>query len=296
MTSAADAIPVEVLRHATSFASEVLSQPDLRSRLLSVFRSRLSPSTSTAYLKPLHLASETLENAITTNNPSIRSSSLRLAEKLLLSHKQNAFSSFLLSLIYSLCNHPENAAACLLDLFCLDPLLARSEVAPEVFEGLFLVHLVPVLEWFNERRSKLLSSTGSSSSPLDDANYDDVSCDVSVVLPYTKVLSKMSGDQASKLKELEDDYENVINENCKVFANYFKDILQQRDGSRSISPPEVVLEKTSGYERTEKMDEGTSSESREIGMKNGRYNVSMRCLLTPSTAMIQLISFILTRK
>ncbi|KAI4379409.1 hypothetical protein MLD38_005711 [Melastoma candidum] len=272
MTTAADATPVEVLQHATSFASEVLSQPDLRSRLLSVFRSRLSPSASTASLKPLNLAAETLENAISTNNTSIRSSSLRFAEKLLLSHKENAFSSFLLCLIYSLCDLPRNAAASLLELFCLDPLLARSEVAPGVFEELFLVHLVPVLEWFNERRSKVLSLTGPSSFPLNDANYDDASCDLSVVLPYNKVLSKMSGDQARKLKELEDDYENAINENCKVFANYFKDMLLQKDGSRSISPPEVVLENSSGYERTEKMEEGTSSESWEIGVKNGRYN------------------------
>lgn len=66
--------------------------------------------------------------------------------------------------------------------------------------------------------------------------------DVSIVVSCTKLLSKMGGDQALELKELESIYEEVIDENCKVFAKYFKEVVTNGDENRMITPPSVILE------------------------------------------------------
>ncbi|XWS17290.1 hypothetical protein CRYUN_Cryun33cG0054600 [Craigia yunnanensis] len=257
----------QILHHTTVFIYEILSQSELRHHILSTLRRKLLPSDQLA-LKPLSLAIETLENAISTSNASIQSSSLRLAQKLLLSYPETTFSSFLLSLIYSLSNQPIKSSLSLLQVFLLDPSLARSELASAFFEELFLVHFLPVLQWFNEQRSIILSSL--SQNVNDDA--DDYSiCDVSVVVPCSKLLSKMSGDQALELKDLERNYEEVLDENCRVFVKYFKEVLENSDGNRSISPPALVLNQT---EKAEELDyhEDKHIKSKELGLKNGRYN------------------------
>ncbi|KAJ4708471.1 RING-type E3 ubiquitin transferase [Melia azedarach] len=207
----------EILHQTNTFISEILAQPDLRHSIYSTLRNKIPPSNNQTRLKPLNLAAETLENAISsTTNSSIQSSSLRLAKKLLLSYPQNPFSSFLFSLIYHLCNQPVNASLSLLNIFSLDPSLARSEIAPVLFEELFLVHFVPILQRHNEQRSSILSSL-STQSGYDSDEYSV--CDVSVVVPCTKLLSKMSGNQASELKELERNYEEVLDENCRIIEN-----------------------------------------------------------------------------
>ncbi|KAI7989543.1 putative E3 ubiquitin-protein ligase LIN-1 [Camellia lanceoleosa] len=228
----------QIIHHATAFISETLSQSDLRHRVFSAFTNKI-PSSNQIILKPLHLAAETLENAISTSNPSIRSSSLRLAEKLLVSFPENPFSSFLLSLIHSLCHRPIDASLSLLDVFYIDPSLARSEVAPVVFEELFLIHFLPVFNgsMIIDRKFCLL--------------YRKMLVTIVMIALYvmtrwfssTRSLSQMSGDQTSELKELERDYEEVLDENCRVFAGYFKEVLANKDGNRLIDPPSVVLEK-----------------------------------------------------
>ncbi|KAL2538902.1 putative E3 ubiquitin-protein ligase [Forsythia ovata] len=167
------------------------------------------------------------ENSFSTTSSSIRSSSLRLAEEIL-SKSENPFSSFLLSLAYSHCRRPIDASFCLLDVFYADPSLARVEIAPFLFEELFLVHFLPMLEWYNEQRSRILSSLPLNS----DYNSDDQS-----IVSTTTTLSKMSGDQALALKDLERDYEDLLDENCRNFVVYFKEVLRNRDGGQLIVPP-----------------------------------------------------------
>ncbi|KAI3791765.1 hypothetical protein L2E82_05628 [Cichorium intybus] len=189
-------------------------------------------------IKQLNLAADTLENAITSSNSSVKTSSLRLLEKLLLSFLQNPFSSFLLSLIYTLCQRPIDASLALLNLFETDPSVARSKIAPQVFEEIFLINFLPVLEWYNEQRSRILSSLSSSSGYESD---DENSIVTDSIVSCTTLLSKMNGNQASELKELERDYEQVLDENCRVFVGYFKEILGNKD-DRVVVPPSVVLE------------------------------------------------------
>lgn len=263
----------EILHQTNTFISEILAQPDLRHSIYSTLRNKIPPSNNQTRLKPLNLAAETLENAISsTTNSSIQSSSLRLAKKLLLSYPQNPFSSFLFSLIYHLCNQPVNASLSLLNIFSLDPSLARSEIAPVLFEELFLVHFVPILQRHNEQRSSILSSL-STQSGYDSDEYSV--CDVSVVVPCTKLLSKMSGNQASELKELERNYEEVLDENCRVFFNYFKDVLENSNENGLVNPPSVVLRKLEegGDHKLEQIIENETIKSEEGGWQNGRYNV-----------------------
>ncbi|XP_060172445.1 putative E3 ubiquitin-protein ligase LIN isoform X3 [Lycium barbarum] len=231
-----------VLRHTTVFLSETLLQSELRHRLFSVFLQ----SCKEMDLGPLNLEVETIENAVSTSSSSIKSTSLRLAEKTLLSFSENQFSSFLLSLVYTLLRRPVDAALSLLDVFYIDPSIARLEIAPIVFEELFLIHLIPILEWYNDQRSKIMS------------------CSIS--------LSSMSVEQASELKELERQYEEILDENCRVFAGYFKEVLQAKNGDMLIDPPSLIV-----LQRNEKSDSFEFSKdgemiNEEFGLKNGRYN------------------------
>ncbi|XP_027173945.1 putative E3 ubiquitin-protein ligase LIN [Coffea eugenioides] len=259
--STADA-PAEILQQTTAYLSEVLSQSDLRHRLFSTFLQKLQPSEEVT-LKPLKLASETLENALTTTNPSIKSSSLRLAEKLLLSYPKNSFSSFLLSLIYSHFNRSADAAISLFDVFQTNPSLTRLEIAPVLFEELFLIHFLPFLEWYNERRSRILSNVSQNLA----SGYD--SDEQSVVVSPTRLLKNMSRNQTLELKDLERGYEDILDENCKVFAGYFREVLQIKDGNQLIDPPVVVLQ----IDETETLDcQEDDKLKRDHSMKNGRYN------------------------
>ncbi|KAK3210681.1 hypothetical protein Dsin_015387 [Dipteronia sinensis] len=264
MTTTTTTTASEILLHTTTFISEIVAQPDLRHSLYSTLRQKIPVSDKITH-KPLNLAAETLENAISTTNPSIQSSSLRLAKKILLLHPQNPFSSFLLSLIHHLCNQPLDASHCLLRLYSLDPSLARSEISPVLFEDLFLVHLLPVLQWHNEQKSSILKSLSMK------LGYD--SDEIAVVVRGTKSLSKMSGNQASGLKELERNYLEVLDENCRVLANYFKDVLEaSEDQNAFISPPLVVIETVKDGDVLYHNYEDEQMKSDQLGMQNGRYN------------------------
>ncbi|XP_012076733.1 putative E3 ubiquitin-protein ligase LIN isoform X2 [Jatropha curcas] len=266
--AAATTTASHILHHTSAFLSESISQSDLRHHILSTLRRRISPCIQTTSIKTLNLASETLEKAISAANPFIQSSSLRLAERLLLSYRKIPFSSFLLSLIYTLTQEPTNAAINLLNIFYIEPSLSRSEIAPVLFEELFLVHLLPVLQWFNEQRSRILSSLSMNMGYESDENS---MYDVSVVLPSSKLLSKMSGGQALELKELESSYEEVVDENCRVFANYFKEVLGNSDENILITPPSIVLKEIGKVDKLEG-NEDKKIKTEEFGLKNGRYN------------------------
>ncbi|XP_024024111.1 putative E3 ubiquitin-protein ligase LIN-1 [Morus notabilis] len=283
MTAAATAAtPSEILHHTTAFISETISSTDLRRRLLSVLRRKTTPSA--ADNKALNLVADTLENAVSTASPSVRSSSLRLAENLLLALPGSSFSSLLLSLAYGLWRRPVDAALRLLDVFCLDPSSARSDIAPTLFEELFLVHLLPVLRCFNEQRTQILSNSMSRT----DIDHDDYSIcnDPVAVIPSTKSLSKMSDAQMSELKELEREYEEVLDENCRVLAGYLKEVLENinQDGhgqNRMIHPPPLILKNSAGKfkvfdgrsDELEEDDQQIRMRTGEIGISiNGRYN------------------------
>ncbi|XP_055822313.1 putative E3 ubiquitin-protein ligase LIN-1 isoform X2 [Solanum dulcamara] len=81
----------------------------------------------------------------------------------------------------------------------------------------------------------------------------------------TKSLSTMSREQASQLKDLENEYVEILDENCRVFAGYFKEVLRAKNQDRFIDPPSVIVQ---NFEFTK--DEEMINQ--ELGLKNGRYN------------------------
>ncbi|XP_028806521.1 putative E3 ubiquitin-protein ligase LIN-1 [Neltuma alba] len=257
----------QILRHTTSFLSEVLSHSELRRRLISTLLRRSSISNQIT-LKHLNLAADTLDNAISVSSLTIRSSSLTLAEKLLLPLPQNPISSFLLSLIYTINKRQVEAALSLLQVFYLNPSLARSEIAPVLYEQLFSLHLLPVFRSFDEQRAKILPSTSENSARYPDG-YSIL--DESVVLPPTKLLSRMTNDQASKLRELERDYEETIDDNCRIVAEYFKEVLVSNTSDSSVSLPLSVL-KNSGDDAEMKQSQQEMVQTDIPLFKNGRYN------------------------
>ncbi len=166
------------------------------------------------------------------------------------------------SLLYGLENQPINAAISLLNIFHSDPSLARSEIAPALFKDLFLVHLIRVHEWFNEQRSTICSSSTSTS---------DYSCEFSLVLPCTKLLSNMSEGQAS---ELESTYEKVVDENCRLLVKYFKEVLENKDENKLINLPPFTLRNSEKVDTFE-YSEDEKIEKEDLVLQNGRYNVML---------------------
>lgn len=159
-------------------------------------------------------------------------------------------------------------------MFDIDPSFARSEIAPFLFQELFLIHFIPLMEWYNEQRANILSNLSNSVGDDDDD-------DRSVVSNRTMSLSKMSGGQASELKDLERHYEDLLDQNCRMFVGYFKDILQNGDGeNKMIAPPVIILQKMS----EPKDDRGGEVKIRsvELGSTNRRYNVMAFYLLNES--------------
>lgn len=110
---------------------------------------------------------------------------------------------------------------------------------------------------------------------------------LSMKLGGTKSLSKMSGNQASGLKELERRYEEILDENCRVFAEYFKAVLDGGgDGDRVptvvINVEEDELSRGDGWIQTQL-----------LGFQNGRYNV-MLVLFLSLFSVNSYIYFVLT--
>ncbi|XP_042429376.1 putative E3 ubiquitin-protein ligase LIN isoform X1 [Zingiber officinale] len=257
--------PGAVLRHTTAFLDEALSNADLRHRILSSARWTI-PSASPASVRALSLLSDALDSS----SPAVSSA----ADKILLSVSgRNPLSAVLLALAHAIRGRAAAAALALLDLFSLDPSLARHDVAPAVFEALFLPHLLPALRWFADQRSHILSSASLRRGSPKDEEDEERSVEAAAAM---SLLSQMSGGQAGRLKELERRYEDVIDANCRVYAEYLKGLVQTGGGGRRqpSAPPQLVLTSTddeeAGSDGTVEQEKVETSEA--IGFRDGRYN------------------------
>lgn len=134
-----------------------------------------------------------------------------------------------------------------------------------LFEELFLIHFLPVLEWYNEQRSRILSNVSQN---LASSYHSDEQL---VVVSPTRLLKNISGKQTLELKDLQRGYEDILDENCRVFAGYFSEVLQNKDGNLLIDQPSVILQILEEGEKFE-YQEGDKMK-RECSMKNRRYNV-----------------------
>lgn len=102
----------------------------------------------------------------------------------------------------------------------------------------------------------------------------DYSCEFSVVLPCTKLLSNMSEGQASELKELESTHEKVVDENCRLLVKYFKEVLENKDENKLINLPPFTLRNSEKVDTFE-YSEDEKIEKEDLVLQNGRYNVML---------------------
>ncbi|MCL7050533.1 hypothetical protein MKW94_012700 [Papaver nudicaule] len=159
--------------------------------------------------------------------------------------------------------------------FYIDPLLARTEISPCIFENLFLFYLIPVIQFLNDQKSRILSSQDYLiiTSTKSIQRLRSISASVS----GTRNLSRMSEEQRVKLKRVEREYEQVLDENCKNLALYFKEILKNRDHGNleDSSPPLIVLE-SKILEADDNEEDGDSKGKvemdQEVRFGYGRYN------------------------
>lgn len=98
-------------------------------------------------------------------------------------------------------------------------------------------------------------------------------------MPYAKLLSSVSSDQALKLKELEKEYEEVLDENCRVLAVYFKEVLVNKDEDSTISPPLLILKNAAGSGSNDRGGLHRKEEMKMPQLENGRYNVMLSLML-----------------
>lgn len=257
-----------VLLHISAFLDGAISHPDLRRRILAAARRRLPASANATALAA---ASAILEEA--TYKPS--TPSLLACEQLLASlSRPSPLSALLLSLVHALRRRAVDAALSVLDVFALDPSAAREELAPSVFEDLFVPHLLPVLRHFADERCRILVSPGLTPAAGDDGGGGSRSTEAAAGM---SLLSRMSPGQAAELKELEKRYEEVLDENTRRLAGHLKAVLQ--NSPVSLVPPELMSlvqpRISAAADAREKADEMKEPEvlEEEVTTNNGRYNV-----------------------
>ena len=95
-------------------------------------------------------------------------------------------------------------------------------------------------------------------------------------LESMSILSEMDGGQAAALKELERGYEGLLEDNCRVFARYFKQVLRRGVGEEMILPPKIVFREGESDDRLTLWD-GDEQRIKSHGFQspNRRYNVML---------------------
>ncbi|KAM0913621.1 hypothetical protein ACQ4PT_012049 [Festuca glaucescens] len=259
-----------VVAHASAFLGELIADPLLRRHLLSAAAAADGGGGqhTAATLQALSLISDALDTAPSAS-PS--PSSLRAAERLLLSLPAATPLSCLLSAIASAARRrggAPSAASAVLDLFVLDPALARHELAPAAFEALFAPRLLPVMRHFATRRASAAAAVASAAQFREDSRSDETAA-----LSAMRVLSLMSGAQAQEMRGLEREYEMVLDVNCKAYALYLKKILETGEAARlSPPPPPPELVFTVGDGDMSAADEEASTDADEGALSCVRDN------------------------
>ncbi|ONM28247.1 Transducin/WD40 repeat-like superfamily protein [Zea mays] len=224
-----------IVSHTAAFLAELVADPLLRRHLLSAAAAAGGGQQHpAATLQALSLVSDALDTAASCS-PS--PSSLRAAERLLRSLPAATPLSCLLLALARAARRGAGAAAAVLDLFALDPALARHELAPAAFEALFAPRLLPVMRHFAARRAAAAARTKGEEGGSDEATP-------------MRVLSLMSGAQAQEMRALEREYDKVLDANCRAYALYLKRILEAGEPSspavssplpQPLPPPELVF-------------------------------------------------------
>ncbi|XP_031485359.1 putative E3 ubiquitin-protein ligase LIN isoform X2 [Nymphaea colorata] len=278
------------LHQASLFSKEVLSQPDARLRLRRSLVARPS-SNAEPSLSSLQLAAETLDRAILAPDSDSRLDLLDRAEELLLSAlggdpHTSAVAFLHLAVVSTLRGNPVRSARFLLDAFASDPSSARGDLAPKVWEESLVQPLLPLHRLFYAEKQAILASVSSefqdrqgSMSALDfsftseSLAFDEAS--------RRQLLSRMSNETVEELRMLEDAYEEALDENTKLLANFLREFLENSEGKELTNTKKKkkkkffvpVIHKVRGIRVSgaEKLPEKTG----DAGFRDGRYNDGM---------------------
>lgn len=131
-----------------------------------------------------------------------------------------------------------------------------------------------MLNWFSDQRSQLTFDH----TPRQAEEYEGGSMEEA--LAQMSLLSRMSGGQAEDFKMLERGYEEVLDANSRVYAEYLKEVLESADGIHEApGPPELILTRGGGEgddseerEEEEEVEGEEEDEMGTMGLENRRYN------------------------
>ncbi|KAI3757273.1 hypothetical protein L6452_04807 [Arctium lappa] len=176
---------------------------------------------------------DALEEAINTSNLETKMARLDHAEKMLqvcamLNSTEktagvpnfylSAWAHLNLSYLWKLRNNAKNAVLHVLEMFSVDPFFSRIDFAPDIWKTLFLPHMSSIVGWYSEGRHRIMMDMIPDSADLSFTADFDQYFNESLVF-------SMRPDQAEKLKNLEKDYGQSLDENTRNYANYFKDCM-----------------------------------------------------------------------
>lgn len=198
-----------------------------------------------AVLANLDWGMEALEEAIDTSNMETKLARLDHAEKMLqvcamLNSNQrtagvpnfylSAWANLNLAYLWKLRNNVHNSVFHILDMFIVDPFFSRIDFAPELWKDLFLIHMGSIVGWYSQERHRLIMEVVPDSS--------DISFTVDLDQLFNEsLIFTMRPDQLEKLQKLEQLYAESLDENTRLFAKYFKDLMNcNSTSSKKVMP------------------------------------------------------------
>nr|XP_043619326.1 putative E3 ubiquitin-protein ligase LIN-1 [Erigeron canadensis] len=187
-----------------------------------------------AVLANLDWGMDALEEAINTSNLETKMARLDYAEKMLQvcamldsddktagvpNFYLSAWAHLCLSCLWKLRNNVDNCVLHALEMFSIDPFFSRIDFAPELWKILFLPHVSSIAGWYSEERHRIMMDLIPHSTDLSLTVDFDLYFDESLMF-------SVSPDQAEKLQNLETLYGQSLDDNTRLYANYFKDCLK----------------------------------------------------------------------
>ncbi|KAL8242036.1 hypothetical protein R6Q59_012338 [Mikania micrantha] len=202
-----------------------------------------------AVLANLDWGMDALEEAISTSNIETKMARLDYAEKMLqvsamldTSDKTagvpnfylSAWAHLNLSYLWKLRNNVKNAVLHVLEMFSVDPFFSRIDFAPQLWKTLFLPHMSSIVGWYSEERHRIMMDLIPDSTDLSFTVDFDLYFNESLVF-------SMRPDQAEKLQNLEKLYGKSLDDNTRLYANYFKDCMNYGSATSKKAIPMLPI-------------------------------------------------------
>ncbi|KAK9059900.1 hypothetical protein SSX86_020604 [Deinandra increscens subsp. villosa] len=202
-----------------------------------------------AVLANLDWGMDALEEAINTSNIETKMARLDYAEKMLQvcamldsgdktagvpNFYLSAWAHLNLSYLWKLRNNVTNAVLHVLEMFSVDPFFSRIDFAPELWKTLFLPHMSSIVGWYSEERHRVMMDLIPDSTDLSFTVDFDLYFNESLIF-------SMRPDQAEKLQNMEKLYGQSLDDNTRMYANYFKDCMNYDSASSKKAIPMLPI-------------------------------------------------------